>query len=291
MSPRRGAHGSALLALLLGAGCATHAAPAPPPALPLPPRTATTTGTELTRELTGLSLTAREARVLGEFERGNVPAWLAHLAPVTLRAQLGGREHVATLWVTPDCFGLGSDDDWLRLPLAPQLAQRLADRLDCVLPTPRIVDAIWQQAAVRVAPHPFHPKDHDILSVPVFAASHAAIEAARGDAPRTALLAGHKKDVVVSALLRNWPDRVVIYGWHRLDGRPIQPVWKGHTTVHVDYSHGIRFVARHMLLDGVPTTVDAVLADARLCALLSDEGTIAPARYPLPDAVNPSVAR
>jgi len=283
MSPPRGARGSALLALLLGAGCAARPAPPPPPTLPLPPRTATTAGSALARELTGLSLAAREARVLAGFDLGNVPPFLAHLTPITLRAHFGAREHVATLWVAPDCFGLGTDEDWLRLPLSPQLAQRLADRLDCVLPTPRIVDAIWQQAAVRVAPHPFHPKDHDILSVTVFAASHAAIEAARGDAPRTALLAGHKKDVVLSALLRDWPDRVVIYGWHRLDGRPIQPVWKGHTTGHVDYSHGIRFVARRMLLDGAPTTVDAVLADPELCALLSGEGPVAPARYPIPE--------
>jgi hypothetical protein len=99
----------------------------------------------------------------------------------------------------------------------------LADRLDCALPTSHLVDAIWAQAAVKVEPRPFHPRDHDILSLPIFAQSHLASEAQRGDAPRAALTAGCKKDVVLSALLRDWPDRVVIYGWHHLDGRAIQP--------------------------------------------------------------------
>lgn len=279
-----------LAACLVASACASLAPPPqpppppPPPRLPLPERTATTPGTTLVAQLDGLPLARREAAVLTEFERGNVPPFLATLVPVTLQASLGGRERVATIWCTPDCFGLGTDEDWLRLPITPQLAQRLADRLDCVLPTRRIVDAVWRQATVKVPPQPFHPRDHDILSMQVFAASHAAIEAARGDADRHLLLAGQKKDVVLSALLRDWPDRVVIYGWHHLDGRPIQPLWKGHTTGHVDYSHGIRFVARTMSLDGTATTVDAVLADPELCTLLSDEGPIAPARYPLPGA-------
>jgi hypothetical protein len=254
------------------------------PVLPLPPRVANCTGTALVNELTGMPLAEREGRILQHFEQGNVPSFLAALAPVTLRARIGERDHEAVVWCTPDYFGLGTDDDWLRLPITPQLAQHLAGRLDCVLPTRRVVDAIWTQATVKVEPRPFHPREHDILAVPVFAMSHAAIEAARGPAPRTALLAGHKKDVVISALLRDWPDRVVIYGWHHLDGKPIQPLWKGHTQGHVDYSHGIRFVARTMHLDGRPTTVDAVLADPVLHVLLSDEGPIAPARYSSPPA-------
>lgn len=269
-------------ATVVGCGASPRPSTAPAPRLPVPSRTRASLGSTLAHELSGLTLTEREARVLEQFEQGNVPTFLTRLVPVTLRARIGDREHEATVWCTPDYFGLGDDDDWLRMPITPLLAQRFADRLDCVLPTRRLVDAIWAQAAVKVEPHPFHPREHDILSVAVFAASHATIEAARGTAPRDALLAGHKKDVVISALLRDWPNRVVIYGWHHLDGKPIQPLWKGHTQVHVDYSHGIRFVSRTMQLDGVATTVDAVLADPELHVLLSDEGPIAPARYAEP---------
>lgn len=264
--------------------CALAVACASPPAmrLPLPPRRTAVGGTALAERWAGLSLAAREAQAREQFDLGNVPAFLGALVPVHLRARVADRDHAATVWCAPDYFGLGTDDDWLRLPITPQLAQQLADRLDCVLPTRRLVDAIWEQAAVKVEPRPFHPREHDILSVAIFAASHAAIEASRGDAARSALVAGCKKDVVLSPRLRQSPDRVVIYGWHHLDGRPIQPLWMGHTTGHVDYSHGIRFVARAMLLDGRATTVDAVLADPSLHVLLSDEGPIPEARYPSP---------
>lgn len=254
---------------------------APPTAreLALPARRLAVPATELVAAWATLPLAEREVLALAQFDGGNVPTFLRRLVPVQLRATIASRERTATVFVTPDYFGLGTDTDWLRLPLTPQTAQHLADRLDCVLPTRRLVDAIWQQATVKVAPHPFSPREHDIIALPLFLAHHRAIEAERGDSDRTLLLSGHKKDVVVSPLLAEFPNRVVIYGWHRPDGRAIQPLWKGHTTGHVDYSHGIRFVARAMLVDGVPTTVDAVLADPLLHALLSDEGPVANPRY------------
>ncbi len=262
---------------LLLAACALT--PAPAPVLALPARAASTPGSALAKLWAKVPLCAREAAVAEQFELGNVPAWLAELTPVQLRATIGDRERVATIWCTPDVFGVGNDDDWLRMPVTPQLAQQLADRLDCVLPTRVIVDAIWQQSGARVTPTPFHPREHDITSVAVFAASHAAIDRQLEGTRRGTLVAGQKKDVVISALLADWPGRVVIYGWHRPDGRAIQPLSKVHTTPHVDYSHGIRFVLRTMLVDGHRTTVDAVLADPVLHVLLSDEGPVAPARY------------
>lgn len=266
---------SVTLVSLLGA-CAIDA----PPRLRSPATTAPgPSGRELALRLDGLPLRQREALVRAQFALGAMPTFLSRLVPVDVAATIDGVEHRATFWCTPDYFGLGGDDDWLRLPITPQLAQELADSLDAVLPTPRMVDRIWGAATQQLTPHPFHPKDHDILAVALFAAHHAAIEAERTRTPPGALLAGHKKDVVVSTLLRDHPGRVVIYGWHRRDGRPIQPRSKVHTTGHVDYSHGVRFVARRLRVDGAWTTIDAVLADPRLCELLSDEGTLSPPRY------------
>ncbi len=260
-------------------GCTTATTTPSSRDLGLPTRRLVVPATGLVAAWATLPLAEREVRALEQFDGGNVPTFLRRLVPVHLRATVASGERTATVFVTPDYFGLGTDADWLRLPLTPQTAQRLADRLDCVLPTRRLVDAIWQQAAVKVAPHPFSPREHDIIALPLFLAHHRAIEAARGDADRAPLFAGHKKDVVISPLLAEFTNRVIIYGWHRPDGRPIQPLWKGHTTGHVDYSHGIRFVARAMLLDGEPTTIDAVLADPELHVLLSDEGVVASARY------------
>ncbi len=235
-------------------------------------------GRDLVPRLDGLKLGEREDVIWREFTAGHVPAFLQRRIAVKTTATIRGREHEAKFFVAPDYFGLGRDDDWLRLPIRPQLAQRIADRLDCVLPTRRMVDAIWAAAGERLEPVPFDPKSHDICAMSVFAAHHAAIERQRGATPPGALVAGIKKDIVCSALLATFPDRVVIYGWHHTDGKPIQPLSKVHTTSHVDYSHGCRLVARRMTVDGRATTVDAVLADPELCALLSDEGPIAAAR-------------
>jgi hypothetical protein len=253
--------------------------------LTLPARGAgTTPGSELVEQLHSLGLAAREAAIWREVEAGNVPAFLRKLVPVQVEATVGGRLRTATFWCAPDYFGLGHDDDWLRMPVTPQLAQRIADLGGAVLPTKAMVDAIWAKAPVKLAPHPFSPASHDILSVALFYAHHLHIEGQRERQPRHLLVVGTKKDIVSSALIESWPGRVVIYGWHRPDGTPIQPLSKVHGDVHVDYSHGLRLVAKEMELDGVPTTVAEVLADLELHVLLSDEGPIPKPRYRLPSA-------
>jgi hypothetical protein len=71
----------------------------------------------------------------------------------------------------------------------------------------------------------------------------------------------------------------VIYGWHNLDGVPIQPVYNGHTQTYADYSHGIRLVQNSLTVDDQTTTVQVVLRSATLNSLLSDEGQINVPRY------------
>ncbi|MBI5851005.1 MAG: hypothetical protein HZB39_08245 [Planctomycetes bacterium] len=268
------------LALVLLTACGTVPAQ-DPPELAMPPRgNAAVTGSALLSSLRGLALADREVLLAHEFAAGNVPSFLRKLVPVTTQATIGGRTRTATFWCTPDYLGFGTDADWFRMPMTPTLAQSIADRLDCVMPTRRMVDAIWAAAPVKLAPFPYSPSIYDILSVDLFHQHHLQIESQRGARAQALLVAGIKKDVVASALIADWPDRVVIYGWHYQNGTPIQPLWKGHTFLHVDYSHGIRLVARRMTVDGVTTTVDAVLADPSLQVLLSDEGPFASWRYP-----------
>jgi hypothetical protein len=103
------------------------------------------------------------------------------------------------------------------------------------------------------------------------------------------LVAGHKKDLVISSRLELVPGKVGIYGWHRPDGTPLQPLYAGHANTWVDYSHGVRLVQSVMLVNGSSNTVPAVLADRRLAALLSNEGVIHSGRYPTPSLFGESV--
>lgn len=270
----------ALLLCVLAAACAT--APAQyPPDLVLPPRAPNAaTGSQLRAALSALPLTERETELWHEFAAGNVPGFLRTLVPITTQAVVQGTTRRATFWCTPDYAGIGSATDWFRMPMTPTLAQQLADRLECVLPTRKMVDAIWAHAPIRLAPFPYSPSTYNILSFDLFHQHHLQIEAQRGTAPQHLLVAGIKKDVVASARIATSPGRVCIYGWHHQNGAPIQPLYSGHTFGHVDYSHGIRLVARAMEVDGVRTTVDAVLADPQLHVLLSDEGAFSSWRYP-----------
>ena len=84
-------------------------------------------------------------------------------------------------------------------------------------------------------------------------------------------MAGIKKDLILSSRLAVQPTKVVIYGWHKPDGKPIQPVYSGHVDWYVDYSHGIRFINNQVMIDGTPVLFTDILKDPVLYRLFSDE--------------------
>jgi hypothetical protein len=87
-------------------------------------------------------------------------------------------------------------------------------------------------------------------------------------APQGALTAGDKKDLVLTDRLLRAPGRVAIYGWHRASHDPIQPLSTVHGAGYADYSHGVRLVSRTVYVNGASRSIDAVLTDPELAALL-----------------------
>jgi hypothetical protein len=250
------------------------AANAAQPNLPKRPPDAVT-GSAFIEQISSLDLAAREIEIKKEALKGNVPEFWRHFVPI--RVNRHGR--TAEYFVAPDYFCIGSDEDYFLTPMRPETAQAIADAFGCMLPTPKMVDDIYAAAVVKLKPSPI-PASTNMTKVSVFGEHNKTVETQRSG-KTTDLVAGHKKDVVITSRLVDAPGKVAIYGWHRVDGSPIQPLYLGHTATWVDYSHGIRFVLRDMTVDGEPTTVDAVLADTKLSALLSDEGPIVRPRYPL----------
>jgi hypothetical protein len=266
-----------LLALVVSAGSFRAAE-----MLSLPPRpTGALTGSALATNLAQFDLKARESEVLRQARLGNVPELLRTLCPISITNTLAGRTRVATFFVTPDYFSLGSDEDYLRMPISPGAGQALADSLGCTLPTPQMVDAIYGAARLKLSPAPI-PPGAGMTTVPCFRLHNAMVQtqlvAVAGRSPRT-LTAGHKKDVVVTPKLAANPGKVAIYGWHRTNGQPIQPLYLGHTANWVDYSQCTRLVLNKALLDGRETTVHAILGDPDLCGLLSNEGVLREPAY------------
>jgi hypothetical protein len=257
--------------------------PAAAQQLDLPPRpSAAPVGSAFAREVADLPLEAREERIRAEILAGNIPGWLRTLVPVTMRRQHQGAEARVTFWVAPDYLAVGSDADYLLIPMRPQLAQEIADRTGTSLPTAVMVDATWLAAPVKLGPDSIAPS-RAMVTMPVFLAHHAMVAGRRraDSLPMGTLTAGHKKDVVLTPRLDTLRNRVAIYGWHLPDGRPIQPLNTWHTTAHVDYSHGIRLIARRVLVDAAEHDLLDLLRDPARAALVSDEGPMRMPRYPI----------
>ncbi len=239
-------------------------------------------GGEFLKSIESLPLPVRETNVYQQIISGHFPSFLRTFCPVPITNLVAGRTNVGTIFVAPDYLAIGQDDDYALMPMTPQTAQRIADAFDCILPTPRMVDAIYAAAEVKLEPLPI-PPSAAMTTPAVFAQHNGMVHTQRlaelTARPLGALVAGDKKDVVISTRLATGTNQVAIYGWHRPDGKPIQPLYTGHAATWVDYSHGIRLVHQEMDVNGRPMNITNVLADPKLAGLLSDEGVITQARY------------
>ncbi len=239
-------------------------------------------GAEVIARISGLSLADREAVLLREISSGNVPDFLRQFVPLTVTKLIDGQTNQLTLSVAPDYLAVGSDSDYCLMPLSPGAAQQIADLTRCILPTPRMVDAIYEAAPLKLVPQPIPPSSE--MTSPAVFSNHNALVAIernrqRDRFPPGTLVAGHKKDVVLSARLNSVTNKVAIYGWHQTNGVPIQPLYLGHTSKWVDYSQCIRLVQDQATLNGAPCSVRQILSDPMLASLISNEGELENPRY------------
>ena len=229
------------------------------------------TGTQRFQELPSAS--GREAKAKQLLLEGNIPPFLFKFCPVEFK----GDKDTITIFVSPDYLALGDDKDWIRIPLAPKTAQDVLQAVGCVLPTPKMVDAIWQQSKIKIDPVTYQakkPGDPGMTTTGAFKLNHDAVQRAllrNPDYKQGLLVAGQRKDVVLSNKLLEVSDKVAIYGWHKKNGKPIQGLnVTSHSKNYVDYSHGIRLVSRQCLVNGQPKDLGAVIIDPLLSVLLND---------------------
>jgi len=243
----------------------------PTPGIPRRPADAVG-GAEFIRSLEKVAAKEREEAIAREILRGNIPDFLRRFKAVEVKAaDASGKERSARYEVMSDYLAIGSDDDFVRTPMTPATAARIAEAFGCALPTRKIVDDVYRSAAVKLTPKPL---TQDRESVATFLQHHRLIEQQRMGIKLGEIVAGIKKDVVVSNRLAEKPHRVAIYGWHTADGKPIQPLTIVHVDHYVDYSHGIRLMKRSVAVDGKALDVRQVLMSPQTCVLLSDEGPL-----------------
>ncbi|MBY0314745.1 MAG: hypothetical protein K2Q26_04460 [Bdellovibrionales bacterium] len=205
----------------------------------------------------------RELAVVKEVLKGNVPEVLKAFTPLRIPARYQGADVVLELQVQPDYLMIGTENDFVRMPLTNYAAQFLASEFGFVMPTTFLVDRIYDQASVKLKPQPtdWYKYPGAMRSGPNYYIFNNTIENQRDG--RWGLVAGHKKDVVITNRLNSKPQQVAIYGWQQAGNKPIQPLALPHDFAYEDYSHGIRFLGPELkIIYGDGRVVSRSLAKA-----------------------------
>ena len=232
------------------------------------------TGSQFARQIALLSDNQRQHAALLELEAGNVPDFMRILYPLPISfTRPNGTSMSGTIWVSPDYVSIGSNNDFLRFPLAYFPAATIARLFGCILPTTKIVDTIYKYASVRLSPKPLSAGPN-MRSCDYLVKHQKIVEEQLGYRSMYGIVAGQKKDVVLSNRLLTVKNRIAIYGWHKNSNSPIQPLSTIHGENYADYSHGIRLVRDSVLVRGSLRSVYDILSDNDLAPLLTYEGVM-----------------
>ncbi|MFS8082475.1 MAG: hypothetical protein ACMG51_03405 [Ginsengibacter sp.] len=236
--------------------------------LSIPVRTENSiSGTQFYKSVFTKTREEREILAKKEILNGNIPAFLKKFVAVhVFIISPSGKKIKATYWVLPDYLSIGKNEDFARIPLTPSTAQVIADSLHCFLPTKKIVDDIYKAAKIKLEPVPMYAFRDSAVTM---YQHNLIIEGQRK--LKKGLIAGIKKDVIITSKLIGTSHKVAIYGWHKTDGGPIQQVYTGHADWYVDYSHGIRLIYQTILVNKKPMNFRDILNDPILKKLLCDE--------------------
>jgi len=219
---------------------------------------------------------AREANILREFQEGNIPDFLRNFVDIKVTDGI----NTIIYKVMPDYLSIGSDEDYVRVPMNPHTAQSIADQYDCTLITRKMVNDIWKRSVNKLSPKPWGPPYNADMEKTHRIGTHSNTiqkQLTSANLNPFSLTSGHKKDVVLTnRLAPNNPNRrVAIYGWIQLNGKPIQDLNpSSHDDKYADYSHGIRLADNIAVVNGQPMRMKDVFKHPTYSKLVSDEGPL-----------------
>lgn len=282
------------------------------------------TGSEFIASLGDKKGVERENLIYTQLIAGNIPPSLLSFHTVRGSGKdKSGTSHDFEYYVTPDVLSVGSESDSVRMPMDPVTAQRVADFFECLLPTARMVEQIYQAAPTKLefiyGNYAKTPRAH-LQDANSEYLGHSRKIDAQLRRPPTILTAGHKKELVISNNYMHAPrpkppepgkepakvvpqPKLAFYGAYTAAGVPIQAAkgkdgkpmrgWPSfaHEPRFVDYSHGVRLVWPTMKVDGESRKVADVLKDPQLCPLIVAEGPIPNPRYTLDRNGKPATAK
>ena len=159
----------------------------------------------------------------------------------------------------------------VRVDVTAEGAQRIADALGTILPTPRILQLVWEQADVRLEPCNSTPDATMASTARMIQHSECVDQRIAG---RKGMVANEGKHWVLSNRIAGKENLAANYGWFVKGRRPIQTVGTRHDTAHTDYSQIVRLVKPLMKVDGREMDIRQVGRSPELWGLASDEGPL-----------------
>lgn len=208
-----------------------------------------------------------------------------------------------TIFAWDDSLSIGFEDR-IRADVRHDTAQRIADLLDCTLPTTRMSDAAYAGAQVKLNPQTINAgwqsvKDQNSTANPLNVMSTTAcmidasdhVSAARLKAGMSGPFGGEARDVGKDWVNteRLWEGGKMAmkvglpaaanFGWHwdqaglKSPGgmKVLQSVGLAHNLLHTDYSQVLVLYRKECVVDGANRSVEEVLLDPDKAYLLSDE--------------------
>ena len=165
------------------------------------------------KRITELSLSDREEEIYKAVASGYIPGFLRET--VTLHGifqDLNRSKHSVINEVMPDYLAVGSDDNFCRVPMNPRTAQRLATLFGASLLTSVLSDHINGRAELKFAPFNYVPVANANELVSKFVEHNVQIEKQFSEAggKNGQLVAGIKKDIILSSRIAEKHDRVVL---------------------------------------------------------------------------------
>ncbi len=256
-------------------------------------------GKEFVESLKGLSREDREKKIQEAVTSGNIPDFLRQLKPVEYEAtDANGQKHKVKIFVMPDYLAVGSNEDFMRMPMSPQTAQKIAEKFGCVLPTKKIVDKIHFNGSTKretmkvnadivgylgISPGDAYYTDKDgkvqqngnLMMSNSFYKAHDELTQKQLDKAGYELgdiVSGIKKELIITEALLTHPGNLAFHGGLHPDGSFHQSgIDLAHEPTYADYSHGARMISRYIEIDGQPMDLAQVLAHPTLYKLVSDE--------------------
>jgi len=203
----------------------------------------------------------REDLIVQAVARGALdpPQW------TTITSNYKGRR--AQIQVTTDALTILG----VRFDVTAEGAQRIADQLHAILPTPRILQLVWEQAAVRIEPCTLPPDEKMASTARMIQHSDCVDQRIAG---RAGMVANEGKHWVLSNRIAGKDNLAANYGWFIRGRRPVQTVGTRHDTAHTDYSQILRLVKPIINVDGRDIDIRHVGRSAELWGLVSDEGPL-----------------